>query len=143
MKRLAAKPTGRPGVENEMLALESDTAAYSGRLQDAREMGSAERAQEKDAAATYAAVSALREGLFGNTDEARRGATSAVGRLPGREVLYGAALALAYTADDRRAQALNRRSGQKVSGRHHRAVQFPANPPCKACGQSGRGFRGH
>jgi hypothetical protein len=111
MARQVAKSMGRPGVENEMLALESDTAAYSGRLQDAREfsrraMDSAERTQENEAAATYAALSALREGLFGDADEARRSATSAVGRSAGRDVLYGAGLALGYAGDDQRVQAL-------------------------------------
>jgi len=37
MARQVAKSTGRPEVENEVLALEADTAAYSGRLQEARE----------------------------------------------------------------------------------------------------------
>jgi len=111
MARQVAKSTGKAGVENEVLALESDTAAYSGRLEDARQfsrraMDSAERAQEKEAAATYAALSALREALFGNADEARRRASLAMGRSAGRDVQYGAALAFAYAGDEGRAQAL-------------------------------------
>jgi tetratricopeptide (TPR) repeat protein len=44
--------------------------------------------------------------LFGNADEARRRATLAIGRSAGRDVQYGAALALAYAAHDKRAQTL-------------------------------------
>ena len=56
--------------------MEADTAAYSGQLREAREfsrraMDSAERAGEKEAAATYVAHVALREALFGNADEAQ------------------------------------------------------------------------
>ena len=69
-------------------------------------MDSAERAQEKEAAATYSALSGLREALFGNADEARRRATSAMARSTGRDVQYGAALALAYAGDNGRAQVL-------------------------------------
>jgi eukaryotic-like serine/threonine-protein kinase len=91
---------GKPGVEDWLLDLEANTAAYSGRLREAQELtrravDSAERADKKETAATYSAVSGLREALFGNADEARR-VTSALGRGPGRDVEYLAALALAY-----------------------------------------------
>ena len=60
------------------------------------------RAEEKETAATFSAVSALREALFGNADEARRRATLAMARSTGRDVQYGAALALAYAGDGAR-----------------------------------------
>jgi hypothetical protein len=69
-------------------------------------MDSAERAGKKEAAATYSALSGLREALFGNADEARRLATVALGLSTGRDVQYGAALALAYAGDDGRARTL-------------------------------------
>jgi eukaryotic-like serine/threonine-protein kinase len=111
MAQQVAKSAGKPGVEDELLALEADTAAYSGRLKDAREysrraMDSAEREQEKEVAATYSAMSGLREALFGDADGARRRATLALGRSAGRDVQYGAALVLAYAGDDARARAL-------------------------------------
>jgi len=101
----------KPGTEDELLGLQADTAAYSGRLRDAREfsrqaMDSAQRAGEKEVAATYSALSALREGLFGNADEARRRVALAMQRSAGRDVQYGSALALAYGRDDGRARAL-------------------------------------
>jgi hypothetical protein len=111
MKQQVAFNAGKPGVEDYFLEYEADTAAYSGRLRDAREfsrraMDSAERAEENETAATYSALSALREALVGNSDEARRRTTLAMKRSAGREVQYGAALALAYAGDDGRAQAL-------------------------------------
>ena len=91
--------------------MEADTAAYSGRLRDAREFSrravdSAVRAQEKEASAMYSVLSGLREALFGNSQEARRHATWEMGRSAGRDAQYGCALALAYAGDDGRAHAL-------------------------------------
>jgi DNA-binding winged helix-turn-helix (wHTH) protein/tetratricopeptide (TPR) repeat protein len=111
MAQQVARSAGQPGVEDELLALEADTSAYSGRLRYAREysrraVDSAEQAEEKETAATYSALSGLREALFGNAGEARRRATLAVGRSADRDVRYFAALALAYAGDDGRAQAL-------------------------------------
>jgi tetratricopeptide (TPR) repeat protein len=111
MAQQVTRSAGKPGIEDELLGLEAETVAFSGRLRSAREISrrardSAERAQEKEPAATYSALSGLREALFGNTDEARRRATLAMGRSAGRDVQYGAALALAYAAHDKRAQTL-------------------------------------
>jgi tetratricopeptide (TPR) repeat protein len=111
MAQQVARSAGPPGPEDELFGMAADTAAYSGRLRDAQEFShravdSAERAEEKEAAATYYALSSLREALFGNADEARRRATLAIGRSAGRDVQYGAALALAYAAHDKRAQTL-------------------------------------
>jgi DNA-binding winged helix-turn-helix (wHTH) protein/tetratricopeptide (TPR) repeat protein len=101
----------QPGVRDELLSFEADTAAYSGRLRDAREysrqaVDSAEQAKENEAAATYFALSGLREALFGNTVEARRRTALAMRRSAGRDVQYGSALALAYAGDDERARTL-------------------------------------
>jgi eukaryotic-like serine/threonine-protein kinase len=118
MARQVASSEGQPGTEDQMLRLEADSAAYSGRLGDAREfsrraMDSAERAQEKEAAATYSALSGLRESLFGNADEARRRAASALQRSTGRDVEYGVALALAYAGDSARVRALTSDLGER------------------------------
>jgi eukaryotic-like serine/threonine-protein kinase len=111
MARQVTESAGQRGVEDTLLSLEADTAAYSGRLREARQssrraMDSAVLAGEEEAAATYVAMSALREALFGNIDKARRLATFATQRSAARDVEYGAALALTYTGDDQRAQAL-------------------------------------
>jgi len=135
MAQQLAWSEGKPGVEEELLGLEADTAAYSGRLRDARDfsrraMDSAGRVQEKEAAATYPVLSGLREGLFGNADEARRRATSAMAHSIGRDVQYGAALALAYAGDDKRAQALTDDLGKRLP--EDTIVQFNYLPTLRA-----------
>src|SRR5208282_4480719 len=111
MAEQVRKTAGQPGFEDQLLSLEADTAAYSGRLKDARElsrraMDSAEQADEKDPPAAYSVTSGLREAWFGNRDEARRRVTLALRRSSSRDVLYFAALALAYSREYARAQAL-------------------------------------
>ena len=111
MAQQAAKTVGMPGWEDQMLTLQADTAAYFGRLKDARElsrraMDSAERAREKDPPAMYSATSGLREAWFGNMDEARSHVALALKRSSNRDVLYFSALAFAYAREDARAKAL-------------------------------------
>ena len=118
MAKQVSWAAGKPGAEDLLLASEADTAAYSGRLMKARDfsrraMESAERAEEKETAAMYSALSGLREALFGNADEARQLATAAMGRSAGRDVQYSAALALAYARDDGRAQGLTDDLGKR------------------------------
>jgi hypothetical protein len=111
MSKQVASAEGKPGEEDLLLALDADTAAYFGHLEKARELScraadSAERAGEKETAAGYYAISALRESLIGEANRARQQATAA-GRLSsGRDMDYGIALALAYAGDTNRAQAL-------------------------------------
>jgi eukaryotic-like serine/threonine-protein kinase len=109
---------GQPGVEDVLLANEADTAAYSGRLGKAREfsrraVASSERAEEKEVAASYEAEAALREALFGIAAEARQRAAGALALSNGREVKYGATLALALAGDAGRAQALTDDLGRR------------------------------
>ena len=111
MAQQASSATGQPGMEDELLGLEAETAAYSGHLLKAREfsrqaMESAERAEENQPAALYSALSGLREALFGNAEEAKRRADLAMRRSTARDVEYGSALALAYAGNDARAREL-------------------------------------
>jgi eukaryotic-like serine/threonine-protein kinase len=111
MAKHVAKVTGMPGWEDQMLALEADTAAYYGRLKDARDlsrraMDSAQRAGKKDPPVMYLTTSGLREAWFGNTNEARSNVTSALKSSSNRDVLYFAALALAYSKEDARVKEL-------------------------------------
>jgi eukaryotic-like serine/threonine-protein kinase len=110
MARQAASATGKANDGELLLALEADTAAYFGHLRRAREFSrqaadSAGRAGEKESAAGYYAVSALREAMFGNAGGARQQAILAKGRAS-RDMDYGLALALAYAGDAGRARAL-------------------------------------
>ncbi len=111
MAQQSAWAAGRPGLEDILLAEEADTAAYSGRLGKARELSrlavaSSERAEQKETAASYEAEASLREALFGNESGAHERAKAALGLSTGRDVQYGAALALAFAGDAARAQTL-------------------------------------
>jgi eukaryotic-like serine/threonine-protein kinase len=111
MAQQIAWSEGKSGVEEGFLAMEADTAAYSGRLRQAREftrlaIDSAQRAGEKETAAMYLATSGVREALFVNKAEARRRATLAIKRSEGCDVQYGAALALLYAGDESQSQAI-------------------------------------
>ena len=111
MTQQVAKTAGQPGWGDGILGMEADTAAYSGRLKLARDfsrraMDFAEQAGEKDPPAMWSVTSGLREAWFGNTDEARLRVAFALKRSAFRDVLYFAALALAYSGDDARAKAM-------------------------------------
>jgi eukaryotic-like serine/threonine-protein kinase len=135
MAQQVAKTAGMAGFEDQLLNLEGDTAAYSGHLKDAREfsqraMDTAERAGAKDPPATYSATSGLREAWFGNTDQARRRVAFALSHSAGRDVLYLAALALAYSREDARAQALTDDLGKRFP--EDTLVQFNYLPTLRA-----------
>jgi len=103
--------TGKPGVESVLVAFEADTSAYSGYLEKARELskravGLAGRAEEKETAAGYQAETAMREALFGNAAKAQQQAAAALGLSKGRDVQFGASLALAFARDAARSQVL-------------------------------------
>jgi tetratricopeptide (TPR) repeat protein/class 3 adenylate cyclase len=101
MKQQKDWAIGKPGAEDQMLSLESDTEAWSGRLGKARELSrqaveTARRSDETEPAALWQANAAIREALFGNADAARQNAAAAVGLAPGsRDGAAQAALAYA------------------------------------------------
>ena len=135
MAQQVAQSQGVRGVEDELLNMEADTAAYSGRLRNAQElsrraMDSAEQAGEKEAVATYLATSGLREALFGNAAEARRRATLALAQSRGRDVQYAAALTFAYAGDDSKAQTLADHLAKKFP--EDTIVQFNYLPTLRA-----------
>src|ERR1700756_5931179 len=112
MKQQADWAIGKPGAEDQMLSLKSDTEAWSGRLGKARDLSrkaveSARRSDEKEPAALWQANAAIREVLFGNADVARQNAAAAVALAPGsRDAEAQAALAYALAVDAARAPAL-------------------------------------
>ena len=104
MAEQVAWAAGKPGVEDVLLAMEADTAAYFGRLEKARELSrravaSAEQVKEKETAAGYDAQAALREALFGNVERARQRAAAVLKLSTGRDVQFGAALAQAFAGE--------------------------------------------
>jgi serine/threonine protein kinase/tetratricopeptide (TPR) repeat protein len=135
MAQQVASSAGKPEIEDWLLDLQANTAAYSGKLREAREFSlravdSAERADKKETSATYSAMSGLREAMVGNTDKSRQRASSAMGRSAGRDVQYGAALAMAYAGDDKRAQALTDDLGKRFP--EDTIVQFNYLPTLRA-----------
>ena len=89
MDQQAAAAMGIPGVEDQMLFLESETAAGGGQFGKARELtrqaaDSARRAQEKETAAEYQGHNSLREALVGKADWAKEDAQSAVAEIKGK-----------------------------------------------------------
>ncbi len=109
--RQAASATGKADDGELLLAMQADTAAYFGHLRKAREFSrqaadSAGRAGEKETAAGYYAVSAL------------------------REALYGLALALAYAGKAGRAQALADDFGKRFP--EDTIIQFNYLPTLRA-----------
>jgi serine/threonine protein kinase/tetratricopeptide (TPR) repeat protein len=135
MAQQVAKTADMPGWGGQLLALEADTAAYSGRLKVARElthraMDFAEREGEKDPPVMYSATSGLREAWFGNTDEARSRIAFALQRPAGQDVLYFAALAFAYSRDDARAKTMADDLGKRFP--ENTLVQFNYLPTLRA-----------
>jgi len=102
---------GKPGDEDTLLSMQSDTEAYYGRMGKARDFSrravdSAVRADSKETAAYWQVNAALREAELGNAALARQGMATALALSPGRDVKVAAALTLARTGDAPRAKAL-------------------------------------
>src|SRR5581483_4598984 len=111
MQQQVAWARGKPGAEEMLLLNEADTAGYFGKLRRARELEAqavavAERAGEKETAASFEADAGFREGLFGNSAEARHYADRALALSAGRDVRFGAAMALALGGDYARARTV-------------------------------------
>jgi eukaryotic-like serine/threonine-protein kinase len=111
MAREGARAMGKPGEEDLLLELEADTAAYFGHLGKARQLSleaadSAEHAGEREVAAGYYVVSALRETLFGHYSRMQPEVTVAKERSLGRDTLYALALTFAYAEKTKWAKEL-------------------------------------
>ena len=104
MEQQLAWGAGKPGDEDTLLSMQSDTEAYYGRMSNAREftrraVDSAVRADSKETAALWQVNAALREAELGNIAAARQGVTAALALSPGRDVKIAAALTLARGGD--------------------------------------------
>ncbi len=111
---------GKP-EENFGLALASDTEAYGGHLQKARELtkravDSSIRADSKENGAIWQAVAAQREAAYGNSTEARQSAAEALKMAPASQgVESEAALAFAMAGDTARAESLAQDLGKRFA----------------------------
>ena len=104
MTQLAAAAVGKPGTEDVLLAAQADTAAWFGKMRNARDLtrravDSAQHNDAKEAAASYQVAAALREVESGNREQARTDAEAAVRLASNRDVRAMAALALARAGD--------------------------------------------
>ena len=111
MARQLAWASIKPGVEDAFLSAQSDTEAFYGRLEAAREFSrraveSAKQNDEKEIAAQWRLDAALREAEFGNLSEARQQATAALVLASTRDVQVLAGLALAQAGDAAHARRL-------------------------------------
>jgi tetratricopeptide (TPR) repeat protein len=111
MERQVAWAAGKPGTEDLLLSLQSDTEAYYGHLNRARDFSrravdAAVRADSKETAAIWQVNAALREAEFGNLAIAKQDAAAALTLTPGRDVEMLAALALARSGETVRAKTI-------------------------------------
>jgi len=109
---------GKP-EENFGLSLASDTEAYGGHLNKARELtrqavDSAIRADSKENGAIWQANAALEQAAYGNATESRQSAAAALQLAPASQsVEVEAALALAMAGDAARAESLAQDLGKR------------------------------
>jgi eukaryotic-like serine/threonine-protein kinase len=113
MQQQVAWASGKPGDEDTLLSMQSDTEAYYGRLVKShdftrRAVESAVRAGSKETAAQWQVNAALREAEVGDVDRAKQDVDSALALSSGRDVKLIAAFTLARARDNRRAKALVR-----------------------------------
>lgn len=118
MEQEAAEANGKAGIEDLVLELEADTAAYAGQLRKARLLSeraadSAERSAGREISAQYFAASAVREGLFGESERAKQKAAIAKNYVSGRDIAFGVALAVAFAGDVPAAETLTNELSEK------------------------------
>jgi tetratricopeptide (TPR) repeat protein len=111
MERAVAASRGKPGADDFLKDGEAFARTYSGHLKEARDMtwraaDAARRAGQAGRAAIFETESAVREAFLGNVIEARRSAVSALDLSRGKDILYGAAFALALSGESSRSQTI-------------------------------------
>jgi eukaryotic-like serine/threonine-protein kinase len=103
---------GQPAYANYGLALAADTAAYAGRVSEARDLNekaveSAIKADNKENGAVYLANAALQRAAYGSMQQARESAAAALKLAPSSPgATAEAALALAMAGDAAQAESL-------------------------------------
>jgi len=135
MEQQATAAMGRPGIEDQMLFLESESAAYGGGYTKARELtrraaDSARRAQEKEMASEYLGHNSLREALVGNSASAEEDAHSAVAEVSGKHGEAFSAIALALAGDSANASRLADDLGKRFQ--QDSIIQFEYLPMIRA-----------
>lgn len=111
MKAQVAWAMGKPGDEDTLLSMDSDTEAYYGRVERARRLtqqsvDSAIHAGYPETAALWQVNAALREAEWGDFPAARAGVDEALKLSQGRDVKLIAAFTLARSGDTQRVRSL-------------------------------------
>jgi eukaryotic-like serine/threonine-protein kinase len=122
MQRQVALAMGKPGSEDDMFSVESDTEAFHGRWVKGRQLAgqasaSAFRAGETETAALWQLYSALVDAEFGYTERSRKAVSASAALASTRDTQILAALTLSRVGEEKQAQALA----------DHLAKQFPLN----------------
>jgi len=104
MEREVSLAKAGPGDEARIANHEAFALAYTGHLQQARQMSRtavevAEQSAHRERAGIFEAGAALREALFGNAAAAKESAKASLELSKDREAEYGAGLALAISGD--------------------------------------------
>ena len=102
---------GKQGIADAFLSLQSDTQAYHGHLEKARELSRqavelAEHAGSRETAALWQVNAALREAEFGNAKAAKQSVDAALALAPGHDIRILAAFTLARIGEEGRAKLL-------------------------------------
>jgi len=103
---------GKPNGEDSILAAQSDTEAYYGRLKKAREyskraVSAAQRAELPESAAIWEVEAGMREAMFGYPEEAKKHTEAALQFAPeSKDVRALAAFVFARLGDDQKSQKI-------------------------------------
>ena len=111
MERQVADATGKPGVDDQILFLQSETAAYNGEFAKSRDLtrraaDSALRTDEKETAAEYQAHASVRDALVGNIDAAKKEAQSTLALSNSWEAESLSAIAFGLVGDSAQSERL-------------------------------------
>ena len=127
MQQQVAAATGKPGVDDQILFLESETAAYYGEFAKSRELtrraaDSARRTDERETAAEYLSHAAMRDGLVGNFATATQQAQAALASANSKLSQAFSGIGLGLAGDSSQAERLAAELGKRFP--QDTAVQF-------------------
>ncbi len=111
MAEQVAWSRGKEGIEDTLVGAEADTAAYHGQYRKAEALTKqaadlAVHPGEKETAASYWAQAAVRAGMFGYPDDAKKYAGTALALASTRDLNYLTALGLAFAGDYAKAEGM-------------------------------------
>jgi eukaryotic-like serine/threonine-protein kinase len=127
MQQQVAAATGKPGIDDQILFLQSETAAYHGEFTKSHELtrraaDSAQRTDERETAAEYLSHAAIRDALVGDIGDARQEAQAALATANSRLAEAFSAIALGLAGESAQAERLATDLGKRFP--QDTAVQF-------------------